>query len=217
MYHIKEMFYSLQGEGAHTGRPAIFLRFSGCNLWNGKESHRQNSICTFCDTDFIGTNGINGGKFDTAQDLANHVNKIWPNNDRLNKYVICTGGEPALQLDNALLDALHEFNFEVGIETNGTLPLPENLDWICVSPKGSSDVVIKTCNELKLVFPQSNCLPERFTGINADLRYLSPLNDPSSSHLNPSMEPNTKACIEYCLNHPEWRLCLQTHKILNIE
>jgi len=217
MYHIKEMFYSLQGEGAHTGRPAIFLRFSGCNLWNGKESHRKRSICTFCDTDFIGTNGMNGGKFKTANELATHVNQLWPTDDSQNKYVICTGGEPALQIDDALVNALKDLRFEVGIETNGTLPIPSNLDWICVSPKGISEVVIEKCNELKLVFPQPDCLPERFDLLNADIRYLSPLNNYEDSHLDPSVEPNTQKCIQYCLDHPSWRLCLQTHKVLNID
>ncbi|AJQ96180.1 7-carboxy-7-deazaguanine synthase [Gynuella sunshinyii] len=216
MYSIKEMFYSLQGEGAHTGRPAIFLRFSGCNLWSGLEKHRREAICQFCDTDFIGTDGQNGGKFKDATTLADTVSRLWPSNQQ-NRYVICTGGEPALQLDTELILAFKDLGFEVGIETNGTLPLPKGIDWICVSPKGRSTVVVKQCHELKLVYPQPDAMPDRFTDIDAGVRYLSPKNPYDSDHLIISEQSSTRACIEYCLAHPQWRLCLQTHKILKID
>ncbi|WP_428241645.1 7-carboxy-7-deazaguanine synthase [Gynuella sp.] len=216
MYSIKEMFYSLQGEGAHTGRPAIFLRFSGCNLWSGQEKHRSEAICQFCDTDFIGTDGQKGGKFKDATTLADTVLQLWPA-DQQNRYIICTGGEPALQLDTELIVALKDLGFEIGIETNGTLPLPEGIDWICVSPKGRSTVVVKQCHELKLVYPQADAMPDRFTDIDAGVRYLSPKNPYNTDHLIISEQSSTQACIQYCLTHPQWRLCLQTHKILKID
>ena len=216
MYSIKEMFYSLQGEGAHTGRPAVFLRFSGCNLWSGQEKHRADAICQFCDTDFVGTDGQNGGKFTDPQAVADQVLGLWPAGQQ-HRYVICTGGEPVLQLDEALIAALKQRGFAIGIETNGTLPLPAGIDWICVSPKGRAEVVVKHCNELKLVFPQPEAMPERFADLSADVRYLSPKNPYDSDQLIVADQSSTRACIDYCLAHPQWRLCLQTHKILRID
>lgn len=217
MYQVKEMFYSLQGEGAHTGRPAIFVRFTGCNLWTGKEKHRATAICQFCDTDFLGTDGVNGGKFSSADNLASAVVALWPKNTHEKPYVICTGGEPALQIDSALVSAFHQHGFEIAIETNGTLPLPDGLDWICISPKGTSELVIKRCNELKLVYPQADSMPEKFDDVIAQHRYLSPKNPFDKDILFPSQIDNTQRAIDYCLKHPHWRLTLQTHKILNIE
>ncbi len=216
MYHVKEMFYSLQGEGAQTGRPAIFVRFSGCNLWSGKAEHRATAICTFCDTDFVGTNGLNGAKFKTAAALATAVTKLWPENTDVKPYVICTGGEPALQLDAALIDAFHQAQFEIAIETNGTLPLPEGIDWICVSPKGKGQVVVTQCDELKLVYRQADCLPESLNHIQATYRYLSPMNPFESHIIIPTDVSGTQAAVAYCLKHPQWRLTLQSHKIINI-
>ncbi len=215
MYSIKETFYSLQGEGAHTGRPAIFLRFAGCNLWSGREQDRESAICRFCDTDFVGVDGQNGGKFSTATELAEHVNNLWPI-DTCFKYVICTGGEPGLQLDEELIEKLKQKGFEVAIETNGTVQLPSNIDWICLSPKGSSEVLLSKVNELKLVFPQDDAPPERFKDIQADVRYLSPKN-PFDGSISINQSEATQAAITYCLKNPQWRLCLQTHKILNID
>lgn len=211
------MFYSLQGEGAHTGRPAIFLRFSGCNLWNGKESDRENAICSFCDTDFIGTDGQNGGKFSQAEQLVRNLLLLWPTSNTEDRYVILTGGEPALQVDSELIDALHAEKFEIGIETNGTKSLPTGIDWVCISPKGKSNVILTQCDELKLVYPQIDCHPNNFSNMKAKVRYLSPLNPHEDKSLIPTKQSATDACIEYCLVNPQWRLCLQTHKILNID
>ena len=214
-YSVKEVFYSLQGEGAQMGRPAIFCRFSGCNLWTGKEKSRQAAICDFCDTDFIGTDGQNGGKFKRAIDLVEHVLNFWPTAEQP-AYIIFTGGEPALQLDDELIACFKLHQVELAIETNGTLPLPEGLDWICVSPKGNSTVVITDCNELKLVYPQAEAPPERFDFIKAQHYFLSCKNNPDSDLILNS-HPHLKSCIDYCLNHPKWKLCLQTHKLLNID
>lgn len=215
-YSVKEMFYTLQGEGFHTGRPAVFCRFSGCNLWTGREQDRAKSICRFCDTDFVGTDGQNGGKFRTADDLAERISQFWPQqyNER---FVVFTGGEPALQLNNELINALHDRGFECAVESNGTLPLPENLDWVCISPKGASDIVIQQCDELKLVYPQAEAPPERFDNIKARLRFLSPQNDWTDANLIPGNNPHTQACIDYCLENPTWRLTMQSHKILHID
>lgn len=215
-YSVKEMFYTLQGEGFHTGRPAVFCRFSGCNLWNGREQDRESSICQFCDTDFIGTDGINGGKFKLALDLAKAINDFWPLNHE-NKFVVFTGGEPGLQLDSTLIKALQTLGFECAVESNGTLLLPPELDWVCISPKGKAEVVVDRCDELKLVFPQVEAPPERFSEINAKYRYLSPKNNWSEATIIPSQNANTQACLEYCLANPEWRLTMQSHKILNID
>jgi 7-carboxy-7-deazaguanine synthase (Cx14CxxC type) len=215
-YSVKEMFYTLQGEGFHSGRPAVFCRFAGCNLWNGREVDRAASVCTFCDTDFVGVDGQNGGKFKTPEALANAIDAFWPEQAGY-KFVVFTGGEPALQLDDALIDAMHRLGFTCAVESNGTLPLPDNLDWVCISPKGSAEVVITSCDELKLVFPQEAAPPERFQGIDATYRFLSPLNDWKQANLIPGSNQNTNASIQYCLEHPEWHLTLQSHKVLNID
>jgi 7-carboxy-7-deazaguanine synthase len=206
-YTVKEIFYSLQGEGHQTGRAAVFCRFAGCNLWNGKEENRSIAACQFCDTDFIGTNGQNGGKFTSAQALAEKVSAI----GKMNHFplVICTGGEPLLQLDEPLIKAFHHIGFEIAIETNGTLPTPPNIDWICVSPKGNAPLKLETGNELKLVFPQPNVPPELFESLDFQYFYLQPLDGPERSK-------NTQLALQYCLEHPQWRLSLQTHKLLGI-
>ncbi|GAA0785992.1 7-carboxy-7-deazaguanine synthase [Marinobacterium sediminicola] len=210
MYSVKEIFYTLQGEGAQSGRASVFCRFTGCNLWSGREQDRHNAICDFCDTDFIGTDGQNGGKFSDAEALAERIESLWPDTHEGQRYVVCTGGEPALQLDTPLIDALHARGFEIAIETNGTKPLPSGIDWICVSPKGSSDVIITEGDELKLVFPQSAAPPERFSHLNFRHFFLQPLDSPLQS-------AHTRRCIDYCMAHPQWRLSLQTHKITGID
>lgn len=214
MYKVKEIFYSLQGEGAHAGRPAIFCRFTGCNLWNGREQDRAKSVCDFCDTDFIGTDGQNGGKFRTATELANNLASFWPQLIVGNKmagtpYVIFTGGEPALQLDEALVTALKALGFEIAIETNGTKALPPGIDWICVSPKADAKLLITSGQELKLVFPQTLAPPADFTGLDFEHFYLQPMGETSQNY--------TQQAISYCLNHPQWSLSLQTHKITGID
>jgi 7-carboxy-7-deazaguanine synthase len=207
-YTVKEAYYTLQGEGAHTGRAAVFLRFSGCNLWTGREQDRANATCQFCDTDFIGTNGPGGGKFATADALADHVASLWTSPGG-QPYVVCTGGEPLLQLDSPLIDALHQRGFEVGVETNGTQPAPAGLDWICVSPKANAPLRLTQGHELKLVFPQPAAPPEAFESLDFQHRFLQPMD-------GPRRQENTQAAIQYCLSHPRWRLSLQTHKILDI-
>jgi 7-carboxy-7-deazaguanine synthase (Cx14CxxC type) len=209
-YSVKEIYFTLQGEGAHTGRPAVFLRFAGCNLWSGREQHRAEAICRFCDTDFVGTDGPGGGKFETAEELAAAVEKQWPGGGQ--PYVVCTGGEPLLQLDGAAIDALHERGFEIGVESNGTLQAPAGIDWLCVSPKGSAPLAQVSGNELKLVYPQEEeeAQPERFEHLAFDRFFLQPLDDEQR-------EANTQRAIEYCLAHPRWQLSLQTHKIIGID
>jgi len=206
-YAVKEMYYTLQGEGAQTGRAAVFLRFSGCNLWSGLERDREKAVCRFCDTDFVGTDGPGGGKFETAQALVEAVAAKWPGGGK--PYVVCTGGEPLLQLDAAAIDALHALGFEVGVETNGTQAPPAGLDWICVSPKASSELVLTRGNELKLVYPQADAPPERFESLVFDHFFLQPMDGPQRL-------ANTRAATEYCLSHPKWRLSLQTHKLIGI-
>ncbi|MBL6936294.1 MAG: 7-carboxy-7-deazaguanine synthase [Alphaproteobacteria bacterium] len=206
-YSVKEMYYTLQGEGAQTGRAAVFLRFAGCNLWTGLERDRAAAVCRFCDTDFVGTDGPGGGKFATADDLANAVAEKWPGGGR--PYVVCTGGEPLLQLDKAAVAALHARGFEVGIETNGTQVPPPGIDWICVSPKANADLVLTRGNELKLIYPQEGAEPERYAGLAFDNFFLQPMD-------NPVRDANTAAATEYCLAHPQWRLSLQTHKLIGI-
>jgi len=211
MYSVKEMFYSLQGEGAHTGRTALFCRFTGCNLWSGREQDRSKAVCDFCDTDFVGTDGGHGGKFDTAEQLAERLSELWQApQGRGTPYVIFTGGEPALQLDKALIDSCHARGFEVAIETNGTRPLPPGIDWVCVSPKADSELVITRGDELKLVYPQPTALPERFSTLQFSHFFLQPMD-------GPMREIFTRDTIQYCLQHPQWRLSLQTHKLLGIE
>jgi 7-carboxy-7-deazaguanine synthase (Cx14CxxC type) len=206
-YSVKEIYYTLQGEGARAGRPAVFLRFAGCNLWTGLERDRSTAVCRFCDTQFVGTDGSGGGKFLAARELASAVAEKWPGGGR--PYVVCTGGEPLLQLDNAAVSALHAEGFEVGVETNGTQAPPQGLDWICVSPKAEADLVLKTGNELKLIFPQTGAEPERYAGLTFDHFFLQPMDCADR-------EANTRAAIHYCLVHPKWRLSLQTHKLIGI-
>lgn len=207
MYTVKEIFYTLQGEGAHAGRPAVFCRFAGCNLWTGREQDRESATCTFCDTDFVGV-GPDGGKFATAAELATAVAAHWPSNDA-RPFVVCTGGEPLLQLDAAAVDALHARGIEIAVESNGTQPAPSGIDWICVSPKASADLVLKSGNELKLVFPQDKAPPEKFAALSFDHFFLQPMD-------GPDLDANTRLALEYCLAHPRWRLSLQTHKLLGI-
>ncbi len=209
-YSVKEIFYSLQGEGAQCGRPAVFCRFAGCNLWSGVEEDRDSAACRFCDTDFVGTDGVGGGKFARASDLAQVVAAAWPATQKGLPYVICTGGEPLLQLDEALIDAFHAQGFEVGIETNGTRAVPAGVDWICVSPKTPSGVVAKQGNELKLVYPQTDLPPESFEHLDFEFFYLQPMD-------GPERDKNTELSIRYCLLHPKWRLSLQLHKYLGLK
>ncbi|RRJ82856.1 7-carboxy-7-deazaguanine synthase [Aestuariirhabdus litorea] len=218
MYSIKEAFYSLQGEGAHSGRPAVFCRFSGCNLWSGRERDRAGAVCDFCDTAFVGSDGQNGGKFRDADQLARHLRSLWPTlNGPGIPYVILTGGEPALQLDPALVDALHTQGFEVAIETNGTRPLPQGIDWVCVSPKGNTELVVTEGDELKLVYPQPQALPGRFDKMKFSHFYLQPMASVAGLAGQPGDETALRSTIDYCLQHPQWRLSLQTHKMIGIE
>ena len=211
-YSVKEIYYTLQGEGAHTGRPAVFLRFAGCNLWSGREAHRAEAVCRFCDTEFVGTDGVGGGKFETAAELADAVRCAWPDVADSAPYVVCTGGEPLLQVDDDLVSALHAAGFEIGVESNGTLAAPDGIDWLCVSPKGSAPVVQMSGHELKLVYPQTEreAQPENFAGMDFDNFYLQPMD-------NPDIEQNTRQAVEYCLAHPRWKLSLQSHKVLGID
>ena len=209
-YSVKEIFYTLQGEGAQTGRPAVFCRFSGCNLWTGREEDRSDAVCQFCDTDFIGTNGENGGKFKTAKDLAQFVASLWPRSNAGKPYVVCTGGEPLLQLDKALIDAFHNAGFEIAVETNGTIKAPDGIDWICVSPKAKADLKQMSGNELKLVYPQSDNTPVNFEHLAFEHFFLQPLDNSQS-------DENTRKTINYCQLNPMWRLSLQTHKIIGIK
>jgi 7-carboxy-7-deazaguanine synthase len=208
-YSIKEIFYTLQGEGAHSGRAAVFLRFAGCNLWSGLERDRNKAICQFCDTDFIGTNGENGGKFESASELAQFAKSIW-GGENGTPYIVCTGGEPLLQLDTNLIDALHNVGFEIAIESNGTIIAPKNIDHICISPKIGSDLIQSNGNELKLVYPQKDCDPAYFAALNFENFFLQPLDDAN-------YQQNLLKCIDYCQNFPKWRLSLQTHKIIGIQ
>jgi 7-carboxy-7-deazaguanine synthase (Cx14CxxC type) len=208
-YTVREIFYTLQGEGFHAGRPAVFCRFSGCNLWTGREEDRADAVCTFCDTEFVGV-GPDGGKFATADALADAIAARWPDGgDRGRPYVVCTGGEPLLQLDAPLIDALHARGFEVAVETNGTQPAPPGLDWICVSPKANAPLVLERGDELKLVYPQSGGEPERYAALSFAHFSLQPMD-------GPAVERNTQLALAYCLAHPRWRLSLQTHKALGI-
>jgi 7-carboxy-7-deazaguanine synthase len=208
-YSVKEIFYTLQGEGSHAGRPAVFMRFAGCNLWSGREQDRATAICQFCDTDFIGTDGSGGGKFDDAQSLASAVASHWPDMSQGRPYVVCTGGEPLLQLDLALIDALHEHGFEIAVETNGTLAAPAGIDWICVSPKAGAPFVQQSGHELKLVYPQALAPPDMFKHLDFKGFFIQPMD-------GPLVVENTTAAVAYCLAHPQWRLSLQTHKMLGI-
>jgi len=208
-YTVKETFLTLQGEGARTGRVAVFCRFAGCNLWSGKERDRARAPCRFCDTDFIGTDGFGGGRFDTAEELADHILETWGRPADGPKYVVFTGGEPLLQLDLVLLEACHARGFEVAVETNGTRPVPPEVDWICVSPKAGAELVQRSGHELKLVFPQEGVDPAQFTALPFAHLFLQPVDGPTRAE-------NTAEAVRYCIEHPRWRLSLQTHKLLGI-
>jgi 7-carboxy-7-deazaguanine synthase len=208
-YAVKELFYTLQGEGANAGRPSVFCRFAGCNLWSGREQDRDKAVCWFCDTDFVGTDGTGGGKFATAEALADAVRRHWPDGVDGEPFVVCTGGEPLLQLDAPLTAALKARGFEIAVETNGTQPVPLGVDWVCVSPKAGAELVVDGGDELKLVFPQVGAEPERFAGLNFRYFLIQPMDGPDAG-------ANTQRAIEYCLAHPRWRLSLQTHKMIGI-
>ena len=207
-YSVKEIYYTLQGEGYHTGRPAVFIRFSGCNLWTGHEKDRSGAICNWCDTDFVGTNGLNGGKF-SAEEIKNIINSLWKGNAQTEPYVVCTGGEPLLQMDESLIKAIHKAGFQIGLETNGTLIPPDGIDWICVSPKANVDLVLKNGNELKVVYPQCGMNPRMHEKLKFDHFYIQPMD-------GVDQKINIKRSEKFVLDHPKWKLSLQTHKILGI-
>jgi 7-carboxy-7-deazaguanine synthase len=209
-YRVKEIFYTLQGEGAQTGRPAVFCRFSGCNLWSGHEEDRERAVCQFCDTNFVGTDGGGGGQFETPESLAVAVAKCWPQSGKYSKpFVVCTGGEPLLQLDQPLINALHRTGFEIAVETNGTRAASPDIDWVCVSPKAHTELKLRFGNELKLVFPQVDARPEMYEELDFQHFFLQPMD-------GMAREANTSMALRYCLEHPRWRLSLQSHKLLNI-
>jgi 7-carboxy-7-deazaguanine synthase len=208
-YAVKETFLTVQGEGGQAGRPAVFLRFAGCNLWNGLERDRASAVCSFCDTDFVGTDGDGGGKFATAEALADHVAAMWRGRATDPRLVVCTGGEPLLQLDPALIAALKARGFEIAVETNGTIAAPNGIDWICVSPKANAPVVQTTGQELKLVYPQGLAMPDRFEALAFERFWLQPMDGPDQA-------ANTEAALDYCLTHPMWRLSVQTHKYIGV-
>ena len=210
-YSVKEIFYSLQGEGAQAGRPAVFCRFAGCNLWSGREQDRARAVCTFCDTEFRGTDGVGGGRFAGAEELAERIQATWGGDPGsvVRPYVVCTGGEPLLQLDAPLIAALQARGFEVAVETNGTRPAPPGLDWVCVSPKADAELVLRSGDELKLVYPQAEAPPERFAGLDFRYFFLQPLE-------GPDRVAHTQQALAYCLAHPRWRLSLQMQKVLGI-
>ncbi len=208
MYKIKEIYYTIQGEGFHTGRPAVFCRFAGCNLWTGREVDRENAICKFCDTDFWGTDGVLGGKY-TADALADLLVSLWPESDTP-VFVVCTGGEPGLQMNDELIYTFHQKGIEIAIETNGTVALPDGIDWICVSPKANTDIIITKGHELKLVYPQKENTPSDYEALDFDNFYLQPLDDQNQAE-------HIKQTIDYCKQHPNWKLSIQTHKFLGID
>lgn len=207
-YKVKEIFFTLQGEGYHAGRPAVFCRFTGCNLWSGREEDRADAVCDFCDTEFVGTDGLNGGRYQ-ADELAEKVKSLWPDTSKGKPFVVCTGGEPLLQLDTPLIDAFHQVGLEIAVETNGTLEAPAGIDWICVSPKADAAVKQLHGHELKLVYPQAKAMPERFEDLAFDHFYLQPMDGPNQLE-------NTQKCLAYIFEHPQWSLSVQTHKWLNI-
>lgn len=207
-FAVKEIFLTLQGEGSNVGRPAVFCRFAGCNLWSGRESDREQAVCKFCDTDFVGTDGTKGGRYRSAAELAAAIEAEWTGGER-NRFCVLTGGEPLLQVDDDLVRALHDRKFEIAIETNGTIPPPQGIDWICVSPKSTSELVIRKGNELKLVYPQEEAQPERFADLAFERFLLQPMD-------GPDVEANMRRAIRYCLDHPQWRLSVQTHKHIGI-
>lgn len=208
-YSVKEIFYTLQGEGNHAGRPAVFCRFSGCNLWTGREEDRASAVCQFCDTDFVGTDGIGGGKFKSAQDLTAAINALWPTSYTASKYVVFTGGEPLLQLDADLIAAMHAVGFEIAIETNGTLPVPEGVDWICVSPKMGAELVVRKGNEIKVVIPQIGQDMATYGNLDFEHYFVQAMD-------GPLRDDNLRRAIDFCKQHPQWKLSLQTHKLLQI-
>jgi 7-carboxy-7-deazaguanine synthase (Cx14CxxC type) len=207
-YAVKEIFYTLQGEGANAGRPAVFCRFAGCNLWSGREEDRASAVCRFCDTDFVGTDGENGGKYRDAAALVDRITSLWPEGEA-HRFVVCTGGEPMLQMDEPLVSALHRAGFQVAIETNGSLPVLESIDWICVSPKADAPLVVTRGNELKVVVPQDNQRLADYAQLDFEYFLVQPMD-------GPSRELNTRLAIDWCKRHPRWRLSMQTHKYLNI-
>jgi len=213
VYSVKEIFYTLQGEGVNAGSPAVFLRFAGCNLWSGREADRASAVCRFCDTDFVGTDGAGGGKFESADRLARAVLEAWPAEGSAelsaHRFVVCTGGEPLLQLDDPLLAALHALGFRVAVETNGTQPVPRDIDWVCVSPKAGAPLAVRGGDELKLVFPQHGAEPERFESLAFDNFLLQPMDGPERAR-------NTELAVAFCKARPRWRLSLQTHKLIGI-
>jgi len=209
-YAVKEIFYTLQGEGAQAGRASVFCRFAGCNLWSGREQDRADAVCNFCDTDFVGTDGQGGGKFASAEALAEAIASRWPQGQAGKPYVVCTGGEPLLQVDEALIAALHARGFEIAVETNGTQPAPPGLDWICVSPKADAEIVLTRGDELKLVFPQPLARPERFAGLQFQHFFLQPMDSLLQKQY-------TREAVAYCMAHPQWRLSVQMHKVIGIE
>jgi len=212
-YSVKEVFYSLQGEGFHSGRPAIFCRMSKCNLWTGREEDRASAVCQFCDTDFIGTDGQNGGKFKDAEALCQHLLQFWPANSKELPFVVITGGEPLLQVDQALIDQMHDHQFEIAIETNGTKAAPDNIDWICMSPKANAPLILTSGHELKLVYPQPDLMPEKVSHLDFDFFYIQAMDD-----TDPAIsQANLKQAVDYCLQNPQWKLSLQTHKLLGID
>jgi 7-carboxy-7-deazaguanine synthase (Cx14CxxC type) len=208
-YSVKEIFYTLQGEGTHAGRPAVFCRFSGCNLWSGRESDRASAVCKFCDTDFVGTDGELGGKYPDSSTLAKQIDSLWPASYAGSKFVVFTGGEPLLQLDRPLIDSMHACGFEIAIETNGTLDVPAGIDWVCVSPKAGSFLRVTSGNELKVVIPQQGQVLASYEDLAFDHLYLQPMD-------GPQLEANTRLAIELCKKNPRWKLSLQTHKLLHI-
>ena len=208
-YSVKEIFYTLQGEGNHAGRPAVFCRFAGCNLWNGVEASRASAVCQFCDTDFVGTDGVGGGKFSDAQTLADSITQLWPASYPDHKYVVFTGGEPLLQLDAVLIDAMHKVGFEIAIETNGTLAVPEGVDWVCVSPKMGAELVVRQGNEIKVVIPQPGQPLSEYELLAFDHYFVQAMD-------GPLQKENLQLAIAYCKAHPQWKLSVQTHKLLQI-
>ena len=208
-YSVKDIFYTLQGEGANAGRPAVFCRFTGCNLWSGHEVDRQKAICKFCDTDFVGTDGDGGGRFKMAATLATAILGHWPDTNSEDRFVVCTGGEPLLQLDDALIAELHKRDFEIAIETNGTIEAPADIDWVCVSPKAGAKMSLLAGDELKLIYPQIGAAPESYEHLLFRYWYLQPMD-------GPHREANTAHAVEYCKFNPRWRLSLQTHKLVGI-
>lgn len=208
-YSVKEVFYTLQGEGHHAGRPAVFCRFAGCNLWNGLEEARASAVCQFCDTDFVGTDGEGGGKFTSAEALAANINALWPTAYPAHKYVVFTGGEPLLQLDTPLIDAIHALSFELAIETNGTLPVPVGVDWVCVSPKMGAPLVVRSGHEIKVVIPQAGQALDDYAALAFEHHFVQAMD-------GPLQKDNLRLAIDYCKSHPQWKLSLQTHKLLQI-